>query len=644
VKVRDSKIFNGLNTDDNPSVLPEGDFVDALNVRVGSSSEQHGQGLLETLQGEVSLLIGVAAEITYYGEAIGGSFIYDGFDEVQIGTQIWMKKNWNEDYPGSKIYDDLEANVDIYGRLYTHNQIMSSGFCPAGWHVPTEAEIDVLLTYIGGLMIGGGKLKEVGDSHWLTPNTSADDAFGFRALPGGKFDDVFSLLGANGLLWLQDDGAPIAPIALNGSEITKDSFVANWQESDGATGYYLDVSTSSVFASFVAGYNNKNVGNVLFASVTGLTSDVPYYFRLRAYNEVGDSEDSNIENITTLLVIEDLDGNVYNVKTIGTQQWLVENLKTTKYADGTTIPHLNDAFGAELLTGWTNEGGSWDTFTSVGKDITLAIQPDSDTGTCSTNTIATPLGALKLTINLTLNSGEVPALRIQYTQGGIGYYDDLDILIEGANVIDYVLPAGATNVYFRLVNILVVNPPPYSFVDCDFSAICSIKEITPWQGDTVGAYCWYNDDIANKAIYGALYNWYAVNNAKNLAIGQFTKGGVPSVGWRVPSSSDFNTLSAYSGGILVAGGRLKEIGLTHWKSPNKGATDDFGFMALPGGWRFANGVFGSLGEYGAFSSSTELDSISRYYGLINYINTIFQSAAVEEKGEGYSVRCMRDVP
>jgi len=305
MQYKDPHIFNGLNTDDAGERLPEGDYVDMLNMRVGGSSAQHGSGNAESLQSEVEIKINPDSAITYYGESIGGGFIYSGYSEVQIGTQVWMKKNWDADYPGSKVYDDDEDNEAIYGRLYTHNQIMSSDFCPTGWRVPTEADIDLLLSYLGGLMIAGGKLKEVGDSHWTNPNTSAVDSSGFRALPGGKFDDVFSLLGMNGMLWLQNDGVPVAPIADDASDITAVEFVAHWEEVFGVTGYYLDVATDAGFTSMVAGYNNKDVGKVLLSTVSGLSSDTPYYYRVRAYNEIGPSENSNATTATTLWRADD---------------------------------------------------------------------------------------------------------------------------------------------------------------------------------------------------------------------------------------------------------------------------------------------------------------------------------------------------
>jgi len=209
------KPVGGLNTDDDPSILPPEDYTDALNMRITSSSEQHGVGVAETLQSEIEVLLDTAMGcLYYYGSAIGGQFVYEGYEEVQIGTQVWMKRNWDVNFPGSKVYDNDEDNREVYGGLYNWYQINQDNFVPDGWHVPTEAEINTLLTYVGGVLIAGGKLKEFGLDHWLTPNTDGGDNFGFKALPGGKYDSVFNLLTEAGLFWLADEHAPLNPTSI----------------------------------------------------------------------------------------------------------------------------------------------------------------------------------------------------------------------------------------------------------------------------------------------------------------------------------------------------------------------------------------------------------------------------------------------
>ena len=127
------------------------------------------------------------------------------YNTVVIGTQCWMAQNLNI---GTKIlgvsnqtnnsiiekycYNNDDANCAIYGGLYQWNELMEygtneggKGICPTGWHLPTDAEWATLATYLGGQSIAGGKMKETGIIHWLSPNEYATNSSGFTALPGG---------------------------------------------------------------------------------------------------------------------------------------------------------------------------------------------------------------------------------------------------------------------------------------------------------------------------------------------------------------------------------------------------------------------------------------------------------------------------
>lgn len=83
------------------------------------------------------------------------------------------------------------------------------------------------------------------------------------------------------------------------SGITPTAFSANWSASAGATSYFLDVATDAAFTTFLSGYNNLNVGNVLTTSVTGLTCATTYYYRVRANNACGTSINSNTISFAT---------------------------------------------------------------------------------------------------------------------------------------------------------------------------------------------------------------------------------------------------------------------------------------------------------------------------------------------------------
>jgi phosphodiesterase/alkaline phosphatase D-like protein len=93
---------------------------------------------------------------------------------------------------------------------------------------------------------------------------------------------------------------PTSPTANAASTVTNTGFVANWSNTDGATGYRLDVSISSTFVSFVAGFQNLDVGNVISKSVTGLSANTTHYYRLRAYNTGGTSGNSGTITVATL--------------------------------------------------------------------------------------------------------------------------------------------------------------------------------------------------------------------------------------------------------------------------------------------------------------------------------------------------------
>jgi uncharacterized protein (TIGR02145 family) len=200
--------------------------------------------------------------------------------------------------------------------------------------------------------------------------------------------------------------------------------------------------------------------------------------------------------------ITDADGNIYTLIAIGTQTWMVENLKTTKYNDGSSIPiGLSDA-------NWALEDGS------AGHD---------------------------------------------------------------------------------------------------------------------GAIAYPNNSSVNKSVYGMLFNWHAVNNAK----------GITPVGCHIATDNEFQTLQTYLGGGAVTGGKLKEVGTTHWTTPNTAATNESGFTAVPAGRRTQVGAYSLFGTYGIYWTSTNKDTTNAYRRYVTNTSGAI-STDYTLKANGFSVKCLLD--
>jgi len=142
------------------------------------------------------------------------------------------------------------------------------------------------------------------------------------------------------------------------------------------------------------------------------------------------------------------------------------------------------------------------------------------------------------------------------------------------------------------------------------------------------AWCYYDNDPANGAKYGKLYNWYAVTDSRGLA----------PVGYHVPSDAEWTILTDFLGGQDAAGTKMKSK--SGW-AENGNGTNTSGFSGLPGGDRYGYGAFDHIGNFGAWWSSTEANTGDAWYRSLYYLNgTVNRYSNVKE--DGFSVRCLRD--
>lgn len=513
----------------------------------------------------------------------------NSYKTVRIGSQIWMAENlkttkYSDGSAITNVTDDNAWNVltteaytwynnnstaykGTYGALYNWFAVNTDKLCPSGWHVPTDGEWHILaLTIDPGALLqgteslsGGGKLKETGTTHWQSPNTGATNESGFTALPGGTREDNipggynpssnFEGLGIGACFWTSTEyntniawyrnlgyNAPQlsraagtnqskrfgysvrcikgevklpAITTTDVSSITSNSAIGGGNiTSDGGSTVLTSGLCWSTSQNPTVSDNKTTNGSIIgtFASsITGLNGNTTYYIRAYAKNKIGTTYGNQVSFTTLSNIVTDADGNNYNFIQIGTQVWMTENLKTTKYNDGTSIPNITDN------TAW--------------------------------NALSTP------------------------------------------------------------------------------------------------AYCWYNNDIANKTVYGALYNWYAVNTGK-----------LCPVGWHVATDPEWHTLILFydASATLPVNGwesttaakNLKEAGTLHWTSPNL-ADNSSGFTILPSGIRHIDISWSDLYNGTRIWSSTEYNATNVYNRGFYYNNTIV-SRNINPKTNGFSVRCKKD--
>ena len=178
------------------------------------------------------------AQTRAYASSLAGCFGAPPADSIQracimlitIGSQTWTLKNldvatyrngdpipevqdastWANLSNGAWCYySNNTANGTTYGKLYNWYAVNDPrGLAPNGYHIPTDAEWTTLTSYLGGTVTAGGKMKEAGTSHWLSPNTNATNSIGFAGLPGGSrfYSGDFDGIGASGYWWSSSEG------------------------------------------------------------------------------------------------------------------------------------------------------------------------------------------------------------------------------------------------------------------------------------------------------------------------------------------------------------------------------------------------------------------------------------------------------
>lgn len=474
-----------------------------------------------TLSGVIGLTTSAASLITAFTATSGGDITSDGGAAVTESGLCWNtspsptisnSKTTNEGGIGtfSSIISGLSPNTIYYVRSYGINRAGTSYGNEVSF--TTQSGVIGLTTSAGSLITAftatsGGNVTSDGGAAvterglcWNTstnPTTTNNKASNGSGL--GSYSTILTGLTPGVTYYLRSYGVNSVGttygnevsfttqngiIELNTSvafEITeKTAMIGGTITSDGgaavtARGICWSSSPNPTTA------NNKTtegegVGSFT-SSLTGLSANTNYYARSYGTNSFGTIYGNEV-SFSSSEIVTDIDGNVYSTAKIGTQVWMVGNLKTTKYNNGVSIPLISN-------------GSVWSNLSTPG-------------------------------------------------------------------------------------------------------------------------YCWYGNDAVNNTQYGALYNWYTVNN-----------GQLAPTGWHVPTDADWSILEDFLKTHEILNGYTK------------------GFAALSGGYRQSGGSFENIGNNCYWWSSTETNSNQAWNRILNCNNSIL-SRDPSLMRMGFSVRCIKN--
>jgi len=289
-------------------------------------------------------------------------FVSSGYvlNNLAPGTYYWSVQAIDQAYAGGAWTDEASFTI-LTPPVATDGTSISQTSFTANWGASAGAtgyRIDVASDAGLNSLLPGYNNEDVGTAlnavvSGLTVNTTY--YYRIRPYSGGGT----SLITSNVISVTTLVEVPPAPVAQSASSITQTGCTANWAAAATATGYRLDVATDNTFTTFVTGYNNIDVGNVLTKSISGLTANSTYYIRIRAYSAVGTSANSNVVTVTTLPLPPSAPVSISYESITSTGfvlKWRTSPTATTYYLDVSTVSDF-----ASFITGYNDLNNGSDT-------------------------------------------------------------------------------------------------------------------------------------------------------------------------------------------------------------------------------------------------------------------------------------------
>lgn len=330
---------------------------------------------------------------------------------------------------------------------------------------------------------------------------------------------------------------------------------------------------------------------------------------------------------------------------IGTQYWTTKNLSLAVTPQGNTITEVQANGNVEKVV-----NGGFDTDTSWGKSGAATISG----GTCNIVSISGESASIQQTV-LTSNKWHKLVYTVLSFSGLSLKTDSIagsppinstigthTLYFISSNNVFHIGRTGAVNATIDNISVQEIGwSGSQELYDGIYAQTTGTVEQKTYAAVKAAAmWCHYNNDAPTGLIYGKLYNWFAVKlfqmdidyyNAANP-----TKPYI----WRMPTQTEFQTLSIYLGGSAVSGGKLKETGLIHWNTPNTGADNSSGFSALGSGRRNEVGVFDNTHMFGYFWNLSNLDSNNSFVNYLSSGDSALNTATTTNI-KGFSIRLIK---
>jgi uncharacterized protein (TIGR02145 family) len=616
---------------------------------------------------------------------------------VKIGDQWWTGENlkatkylnndpiptgldntqWTETTEGAySIYphtaiDGLNSDAEVleaYGALYNwYATDDSRGLCPVGWKVPSDEEWTILTDFAGGESVAGGKFKStrtvsVAHPRWDNPNEGATDEFGFSAHPGGSrfdLDGTFYGMGIYGGWWSRTESEDMLAWV---RYIFNDNLYVNRTDNNNSNGVTIrcnkDIELFGQFAYLTT--TGENFEPVSTIELTNENANKKLYL----INQGGEAV--TITGITTSTPEFTVDIAPLTLAAGDSVHFTVSfSLAEAGEFAGNLVVESNDPFTPSITIPLTGKASlivssSVADITPTSAEISATINPfGSETSVTVEYGTTSEYGQTATTTPSTVSGNENQTVIAALTGLEAGTTYHYRIKAVNVSATSYSEPQTFTTAFHYITDIrdgqryrvtkigdqwwTAENLKAAKYLNNDL--IPTGLDYTQWSETTEGAYAIYphtdidglNSNAEVLEAYGALYNWYAVDDSRGLC----------PLGWYMPSESDWTSLIEYAGGLSIAGGKLKSTRTEpdahpRWGSPNLGATDYYGFSAFPASM-MVDGNFSD--DYCSTTSYWWSISESANSALFCHVRTQLEDVQLQysDKMRGLSVRCIRDI-